>query len=463
VRGKTLPIDPLCVPKSPNMQPNPYATDSLLADSNALLAEPKSETPYYGWCMVLVGAIAMAATLPGRTHGLGLITERLLVDFNTIDRREFAHFNLWATLIGAAFCLPCGWLIDRVGVRHVAAAVLGSLALVVWWMSRLQDTTSLFIAVTLTRGIGQSMLSVVSITMVAKWFQRRLGMAMGVYTVLMGLMFALGTPALGGRVKLLGWRDAWWELSVVLAAVTPLVWLLARNEPRHRSLEFSDANQRKTMDTNDGATLLQALTSPCFWVFGGSISFFGMVSSGISLFNQNILNERGFAEGTFHTVLMIGFLTGMVANLVSGGLSRRVPLQYLLSAAMFLLAASYGSLAYVQTIGQVYAYAMVQGFAGGTLTVMFFAVWGRAFGPAQLGRIQGAAQMMTVLASAIGPLVLAESRIARGSYHQVLLTFAAIAATFGLVAIFTTVPDAATGIWKAMETEIAEPDAALQS
>ena len=32
--------------------------------------------------------------------------------------------NFWATLVGAAFCLPVGWVIDRFGVRLVLAAVL---------------------------------------------------------------------------------------------------------------------------------------------------------------------------------------------------------------------------------------------------------------------------------------------------------------------------------------------------
>ena len=28
---------------------------------------------YYGWAMLILAALAMTATLPGRTHGLGLI------------------------------------------------------------------------------------------------------------------------------------------------------------------------------------------------------------------------------------------------------------------------------------------------------------------------------------------------------------------------------------------------------
>src|SRR5262245_19474287 len=73
-----------------------------------------------------VAAAAMVATLPGRTHGLGLITEPLLADLH-LDRVPYAALNLWATLLGAVACIPCGWLLDRFGVRPVLAVVLAAL------------------------------------------------------------------------------------------------------------------------------------------------------------------------------------------------------------------------------------------------------------------------------------------------------------------------------------------------
>jgi hypothetical protein len=79
-------------------------------------------------------AAAMVATLPGRTHGLGLVTESLLSELN-LGRVPFAALNFGATLIGSAFCLPVGWLIDRVGVRAVLSVVLFSLGIVVVYMT----------------------------------------------------------------------------------------------------------------------------------------------------------------------------------------------------------------------------------------------------------------------------------------------------------------------------------------
>ena len=61
---------------------------------------------------MIVAAFAMVGTLPGRTQGLGLITEPLLADFD-LDRYTYATINLWATLIGALFSIGVGRFIDQ--------------------------------------------------------------------------------------------------------------------------------------------------------------------------------------------------------------------------------------------------------------------------------------------------------------------------------------------------------------
>ena len=62
------------------------------------------------------------------------------------------------------------------------------------------------------------------------------------------------------------------------------------------------------------------------------------------------------------------------------------------------------------------AWATAMGLGGGLVMVLFFSVWPRVYGRAHLGRIQGAAQAMTVLASAVGPLLLAWCIEWTGSY-----------------------------------------------
>ena len=74
------------------------------------------------------------------------------------------------------------------------------------------------------------------------------------------------------------------------------------------------------------------------------------------------------------------------------------------------------------------------------MRVVFFTVWRQAFGPAHLGQVQGAAQLLTVLASAAGPLVLAAGHRAYGSYSPVVQGLAGVAVAFALAALVVPLP-----------------------
>ena len=76
------------------------------------------------------------------------------------------------------FCVGVGRLIDRRGSRIVLTTVAIALGVVVVAMSRVTGVLAILIVVTLTRGLGQSALSIVSLAMVGKWFRRRLTRAM---------------------------------------------------------------------------------------------------------------------------------------------------------------------------------------------------------------------------------------------------------------------------------------------
>ena len=80
--------------------------------------------------VLVVAAVAMVGTLPGRTQGLGLVTEPLMGDLR-INRLDYAQLNLWATLIGSGFAIAVGGFIDRLGVRVVLTAVAVALGAVV--------------------------------------------------------------------------------------------------------------------------------------------------------------------------------------------------------------------------------------------------------------------------------------------------------------------------------------------
>ena len=174
-------------------------------------------------------------------------------------------------------------------------------------------------------------------------------------------------------------------------------------------------------DGSGDATLAGALRSPAFWVFGIASSLYGLAASGIGLFNESILAERGFAPDVYYTALAVTAITGLAGNFMAGAWADRGSLRRVLIVAMLLLAGALVALPHVSTTAHVMAQAVAMGLAGGFVMVVFFSFWGKAYGRTHLGRIQGAAQALTVFASATGPLLLAWCAKATGLVRRRVL------------------------------------------
>jgi MFS family permease len=374
---------------------------------------------------------------------LGLITESLLKDLQ-IDRVAFAQINLWATLIGAIFCFGIGKLIDRAGSRIVLTIVVLALGAVVLLMSGVRSVLWLAVLITLTRGLGQSALSVISLTMVGQWFVRRLSLAMGVYTVVMSIGFMIAFPVVGAIVISNGWRAAWSGVGgALLLGLAPLGWLLVRHTPETSglALDGETGSDEKPNESITGFSLWQALRTPAFWVFALSSSVYGLIASGIALFNESILAERGFDAAMYHRTLVITALTALAGNFLGGWMAEKWTMNRLMALAMALLAGSLVALPHVRTELHVVAYAVVMGIAGGFVIVLFFSFWSRAFGRVHLGKIQGAAQSLTVLASAVGPLLLAQCVARTGSYAMMFYVLSLVVVALGISAWFVSIPN----------------------
>lgn len=400
---------------------------------------------YYGWIHVFIAALAMVGTLPGRTQGLGLITEPLIRDLQ-IDRVHFARINLWATLIGALFSIGVGRLIDRLGSRIVLTVVTISLASVVFSMSATTNIAAIAILITLTRGFGQSALSVVSITMVGQWFVRRLNLAMAVYTIALSIGFMLAFPLIGAIVLSNGWRTAWWIVGLALLfGLLPLALLLVRRSPESCSIDPDGEPTEISNELPTDYTLREALSTPSFWVFGIASAVYGLIASGIALFNESILAERRFDASTYHRSLIIVALTSLVGNFLGGWIASKWKMNRLLALSMVLLAGSLVALPHVSTQLHVAIYAAVMGLAGGFVIVIFFSFWSAVYGRKHLGKIQGAAQALTVIASALGPLILAETVSRTGSYATIFYLLTVVVMVLAMLAWLVKVPSKEKG------------------
>jgi MFS family permease len=222
----------------------------------------------------------------------------------------------------------------------------------------------------------------------------------------------------------------------------------ANPEPGTRtSLEPRTPNQNPEPGTRNleahGHTLGEALATSAFWVFAVGAALYGLVASGIGLFNESILAERGFGPDVYYQTLVVTAMTGLAGNFVGGWLSRFVALNRLMAISLLVLTAGLAALPHIGTMTMVMAWATMMGLGGGLVMVLFFSVWPRVYGRRHLGRIQGVAQAMTVLASAVGPLLLAATVERTGSYAAMFYLLAGIVGMCAVAAAAVQMPSKA--------------------
>ncbi len=388
------------------------------------MSESKSTAPAV-WTQVIAGALLMLATLPGRSQGLGLITEPLLADLQ-ISRDSYAQINLWATLGGAFACLPAGAWLDRCGLKTGSLVLLPALAIVVLVMSYLHVAVAgLFILVLFTRALGQGSMSVLSLAVAGRAFRHNSGAAAGMYAVLLSVLFAIAFVIVGGVVHDSGWRVAWRGIGIGLIVMMPVA-LLLRN---------TGTAARAEVGTDNDYTLAQCVRVPAFWAYSAGIAAFAAISAATGLFNQALLAERGFDQKMAYQFLAGSSVIALIGQMICGVGMRWLPIRFWLGGALILQAAALALFKFIGTSNGLWAVAALMGLSGGIITVAFFAIWGDSFGKRHLGRIQGAAQTCTVLASAIGPLLLERGAGFLHGYANTLMIAAPGCVLLGLLVL----------------------------
>ena len=392
----------------------------------------RNQLPYYGWMIVALAALAMVATLPGRTVGLGLITESLISEFG-MTRTEYAKFNMIATLLGTAGALIAGPLTDRFGIRITLSGTLILLGCLVMTMSQWVTAATIMAFLILTRTVGQSALSTISVTSVGKWFTTRLAIAMGVFSVIVAIGFSVAIVGAQTQIAIVGWRKVWMTIGLSILILGLLCVALARRgESSHQASE--------ELGNGTVLTLREALLTPCFWVFAIGMALYGGLIASVSLFNESILQELGFGQETFRYAMAGLMSAGLLGNMIAAWSARRIGLPRVMAVSLAILTIVMLTYDRLQSDWQVITHAGIFGFCGGVFSVLFFTGFGQAFGHTHLGKIQGCAQALAVIASALGPWWLADVQQRLGSYFFAMTSAAPVFALVAICAWFTRIP-----------------------
>jgi MFS family permease len=166
-----------------------------------------------------------------------------------------------------------------------------------------------------------------------------------------------------------------------------------------------------------------------------------MLFTALSFHQISILGEQGLTV-TEAAAMFLPQVVGLIAaGLLAGILADRVPARFLLAGTMFLLACTLALAALLAPGWPIVLYAVVLGSAAGAQRPLVATLLPRWYGLAHIGSIQGVAVLVTVAASATGPVTLALVSDSLGGYGSAALLLIVIPVVVGLAALTISEPE----------------------
>ena len=400
-----------------------------------------------GWATAIGSAIGLALALGPSVlqyMTLGVFTPYLHQAFGW----SISQISLAATLLAVMTMVASplqGLMVDRFGARRIILTCVplfgtGYAALSLM-TGRLWEFYALWAALPLL-AVGLWPASWVKAT--SSWFDRRLGLAIGVATTGIGIGAMVFPVVVRSVAEAYGWRSAF---AVIGTAAVVIAWPVS-----FRYVHDGAARATPTFAQREQA----ARRASTLWLLLAAFALLGLYSVTILIHLVSILEGNGVgrsaavgAQSALGAFMILG-------RLASGWVVDRVTVRIVVPAFAFAAVVALAGLAAGATgVPAIVAAALVGLLIGAEIDVLGFVVK-RYFGLARYGTLYGILFAVFQLGGAVGVFAVARMREEAGSYDGGLVLLAACCAGAGLIF-------AALGPYRYGQVAAVEPSPSTQS
>jgi MFS family permease len=337
----------------------------------------------------------------------------------------------WVT--GGAAGPLIGWLADRVNPKKmmiVGAAVTGVLLVLLSRFTTFEE----FLAINGLFGISVGAATTIPCSIViAGWFERRRGLAIGIAFAAAPIGGAAMAPLVNYINTLAGWRSGYFALALpILFIVVPLVLLLVRPANPGDDAAATDTATAAPIQL-PGFELWRAMKTRSFWLICAAQFLIGGGAFGMGPHYVAYLTGVGYGAAFAATAWSLFLVMTTVGALLGGPFADRAGARTAIVATCIL-----GALGLLGLIGASHALGLAvnilaSGFALGALGVQMPLVIIESLGVKRLGSLMGVTGVFLTISAAVSPIVAGRIYDLTGRYEiaigsfVVMLTVSAVA------------------------------------
>ena len=379
------------------------------------------KTIFAGWWQVAIGMLTQATATGTIVTCFSVIAAPLAKEFGA-SRRELGLVMTLTLLIGALISPMLGTAMDRFSIRKIMLAGGAALAAGYLALSFANSMAGMFVAFGLLLAFANAALGPLSYsTLLPRWFVARRARAFGLTVAGYAIGGLFLPPLFAFMIDSFGWRNAvrLFAAFVILVLIPLIAWLVI-DRPSDAGLYPDGRAQPSGVTTSAAAeppqstrTLLQDRN---FWVITICICTVLLGSAGLLSNMVPFALSRGFTAkqgALFLTCFSAGSLTSKVLYMFFGD---RLNPRAGLAAGLLFFTVSSGFFLRGHTYPVLLTASFVFGMAVGTSLPLWSYLTARVFGTANVGRVFGLMNVVTMPFSLSAPPLMGAIFDRTGAY-----------------------------------------------
>ena len=396
---------------------------------------------FYGYNIVAACFLIQAVAI-GAMFTYGVFFKAFQEEFGW-SRAMISGASSLAFLMMGGGGIIAGALNDKIGPRIIMTVSGISLGLGYLLLSRLDAPWQLYLLYGGFVGCGFSTHDVITLSTVARWFEKRRGMMSGLVKVGTGAGQLLLPFVATALIIAFGWRNSYLILGAASLVALVLLAQVLKRDPQGMGL-FPDGSNSANLQTatgneNQSVSIRTAIGTAQFWIIciAEFTIFFCLLTTIIHIIPH--ARDLGLPPTSAAAVLSTIGGVSMLGRIVMGTANDKIGGKRSLIICLVLLISSLGMLILGSSMWILFVFAVIYGFAHGGLFTVMSPTIAELFGTASHGTLFGLILFCGTIGGSVGPWLTGYVFDTTGSYQIAFMILIALAMT-GLVLISSLRP-----------------------
>ena len=353
-----------------------------------------------------LGLFLIFSSSVGQTFFISLFSGEIRNAFN-LSHGMFGIIYSVATLTSATLFFWLGKLTDQFNLTVLGLITLGILSGFSFLLSSAETLHILFLSLLGLRLFGQSMISHIAVTAMARWFSKKRGRALSI--ALMG--HPIGEALLPSLITFFlfqfTWREIWVGIGTCIIIIfLPLVYLLGRHlkSNNHDSSNSGlTKSKKKLIDSWNRSQVLKDLRF--YQVLPGLLAS-PFIVTGVFFHQIHLIETKSWSITLLASSYPFFALSVIGVTFGAGWIIDRFGTVHLLR--FFLLPLAFGLILIAGT-DKAFAipiFMILMGASAGSATIVISTLWVELYGINYIGSIRSMFFSMVVLATSISPALM---------------------------------------------------------